>query len=680
MIHSVEGLSFPDEALPCKDGSIEGTWFDKRVVLLGEREESHAIGRKLSARYVYTSVLINDKMRILRLDKREGGVSEADIRKFKQIDQSKLLVGRKTGGLFKTKLDKIFGDVDEELLSNLRKTAQESGRANVLVAHKGRMYCLEAMKAHGNLVFHLENPKMSMFGGHDERIFSIVNKMTRQSLDELQKTAQESGRASILVAQEGKIHRLEVTNDQGNIAFSLQDSQLRVQREGFEEIVSIINKMAPQSLDTLQKAAQASASGEASLLVAHEGAMFRLVAKTIDQGGTVTLSLEEPKITKEWIQQAGFSEVDAEFFEQEINKSMEELFQKAVERPVGQKQEVGIMLSRGGKALDGYAQLHVKKDGTITIGIEKKKFAAGGLKAPYVMSKFGPKITPKIYVEAPLKQEWLEAPPKDRIRLLEQVRQEWWSLEAFKHENIAELRGHKDESIPVKDLSGSWIDVQKTGPKTVLYEMGDAASVVKKPLLDVKDLKERIKIFLDASKGLSYIHSITEEGGKSYCHMDFKPQNLFLEKNKEGEVIGKVGDVNPVLKGESGAVVTWRYAPPEVVLERAKNPKFRLKASTEYDVWSFGASLLEGICGANALNKLVARIQEEGKKELTTGLEEQYLEALEEILKKFTDAHQNEQPFQDVVVLIKEILQYNPAHRPTMAEISEKFEALYTSF
>ncbi|KAL0540909.1 hypothetical protein IC582_020934 [Cucumis melo] len=104
--------------------------------------------------------------------------------------------------------------------------------------------------------------------------------------------------------------------------------------------------------------------------------------------------------------------------------------------------------------------------------------------------------------------------------------------------------------------------------------------------------KLRMKIALDAAKGLAYLHS------KIVIHRDFKSSNILLGANYDAKIsdfgLAKDGPVGNQSHVSTRCMGTYGYAAPEYMATGHLTPKS--------DVYSFGAVLLEILCGRRALD------------------------------------------------------------------------------
>ncbi|XP_023551114.1 receptor-like cytoplasmic kinase 176 [Cucurbita pepo subsp. pepo] len=104
--------------------------------------------------------------------------------------------------------------------------------------------------------------------------------------------------------------------------------------------------------------------------------------------------------------------------------------------------------------------------------------------------------------------------------------------------------------------------------------------------------KLRMKIAVDAARGLAYLHS------KKVIHRDFKSSNILLDANYDAKIsdfgLAKDGPIGNQSHVSTRCMGTYGYAAPEYMSTGHLMPKS--------DVYSFGAVLLEILCGRGALD------------------------------------------------------------------------------
>ncbi|XP_076881465.1 receptor-like protein kinase HERK 1 [Bidens hawaiensis] len=121
--------------------------------------------------------------------------------------------------------------------------------------------------------------------------------------------------------------------------------------------------------------------------------------------------------------------------------------------------------------------------------------------------------------------------------------------------------------------------------------------------------EQRVKIFLDVAKGLSYLH--TNQGDqREIVHRDIKSANILLDENFEA----KLGDFGlSVFRSFSEEHYT-RYSRTVAGTPGYMDPQYskERKLKKESDVYSFGVVLFEILCGAVAYDTKYAEKNNQG--------------------------------------------------------------------
>ncbi|KAJ2998873.1 Interferon-induced, double-stranded RNA-activated protein kinase, partial [Globomyces sp. JEL0801] len=91
---------------------------------------------------------------------------------------------------------------------------------------------------------------------------------------------------------------------------------------------------------------------------------------------------------------------------------------------------------------------------------------------------------------------------------------------------------------------------------------------------------QTLDMFTQAVRGIEYMHK------KEYCHLDLKPDNILIHKEKNGTLIAKVSDMGSTVKigTEASVFQTKGFFPPESRLSRVKTDKF--------DIYALGAIII----------------------------------------------------------------------------------------
>ncbi|XP_076920415.1 putative receptor-like protein kinase At5g61350 [Bidens hawaiensis] len=156
-------------------------------------------------------------------------------------------------------------------------------------------------------------------------------------------------------------------------------------------------------------------------------------------------------------------------------------------------------------------------------------------------------------------------------------------LTSCKHSNIITLLGFCDER----------------GEMILIYEYASNGSLnyhlQNKSVNHNDSWAQRVKICLDAAKGLSFLHT-TEWDRREIVHRDIKSANILLDENFEA----KIGDFGLSLFQSVGKQHNTRYTREVAATMAYMDPQYYkdAKLKKELDVYSFGVVLFEILCGA----------------------------------------------------------------------------------
>lgn len=126
--------------------------------------------------------------------------------------------------------------------------------------------------------------------------------------------------------------------------------------------------------------------------------------------------------------------------------------------------------------------------------------------------------------------------------------------------------------------------------KGVVMEYGDMGDVSGQQPPTADQYIWRILIAYQVAQALHTIHA------HNYCHLDVKPENIFL-KNNSGNPVALLGDLEYCMETGRGCNTlfgTTIFLPPEVFMEAS------WKVTPFMDMWSFGLTLLELSHGEDA--------------------------------------------------------------------------------
>ncbi|KAJ9538352.1 hypothetical protein OSB04_031085 [Centaurea solstitialis] len=170
---------------------------------------------------------------------------------------------------------------------------------------------------------------------------------------------------------------------------------------------------------------------------------------------------------------------------------------------------------------------------------------------------------------------------------------EFWKeitmLSRYTHENLVSLLGYCDEG----------------DEKILVYEYASRGSLDRHLRDTALTWTQRIRICVDAARGLSYLHD-PKETQQRVLHRDIKSSNILLDENWKAKVsdlglsrIGPANQEHTILV--SNMVGTVGYLDP-LYLEMGLLTK-------ESDVYSFGVVLFEVLCGRLCFEYINSRVQ-----------------------------------------------------------------------
>ncbi|XP_071740703.1 uncharacterized protein [Rutidosis leptorrhynchoides] len=229
---------------------------------------------------------------------------------------------------------------------------------------------------------------------------------------------------------------------------------------------------------------------------------------------------------------------------------------------------------------------------------------------------------------------------------------EFWKevmmLSRYSHVNLISLLGYCNEA----------------GERILVYEYASNGSLDRHLSRKSLSWSQRIKICLDAAKGLSYLHA--DNGAhQRVLHRDIKSANILLDDEWNAKVadmgLSKLGPANQQYTAlVTGVAGTLGYVDPVYLQEGV--------LTKESDVYSFGVVLMEVLSGKRCLQKNKnGTFMQTWKKNLKTG-------QLDEIL------------FQDVVLplhpdslqtfsrIAMKCLNKYREHRPLMSDVVDELE------
>lgn len=380
--------------------------------------------------------------------------------------------------------------------------------------------------------------------------------------------------------------------------------------------------------------------GDSSALIFLRGLPFRLYLKK-DPIGSVMVTTAEPRILVQDLNAL----IEARFFTHEEVENLQELFSQRVDALCDlasrqlKKKQAGIVDG------DLYMQVHLKKDGSISVGFAKK-LRKGYLKSPRKMAIIG--VVNKQYVEAPIRQELSR---DSRINFLMECEQD--ILDSLRHPCLAEKLKDIDKEIPVIDAkTGQVMDPILKGFKSPFYAHGSADTLTDPPQ-NFQELLLRLHVACDAAEGLVFLHS------QGFVHGDIKPSNIFISEEDRGVV----GDLAPIGEGKALSMYSEGYIDPQNTYE--KTMRKRLLASKTSDVWAFGETLFEMIYGSDNNFFRMDEYKYDGS-----------LPSLQKICDALNRLFRKRSFLEDINRLLLQIFTYDRETRPTMKQVHEELEAI----
>ncbi|KAL9226941.1 hypothetical protein vseg_002697 [Gypsophila vaccaria] len=177
----------------------------------------------------------------------------------------------------------------------------------------------------------------------------------------------------------------------------------------------------------------------------------------------------------------------------------------------------------------------------------------------------------------------------------------------------------------------------------------------------------RIKIALDAAKGLAFLHGLERQ----IIYRDFKTSNILLDSNFNAKLsdfgLAKEGPMGDQTHVSTRVMGTYGYAAPEYIMTG--------HLTARSDVYGFGVVLLEMLIGRRALDKSRPS-REHNLVEWCRPLLNNNKKLLR-ILDARIDGQYSCKAMMRVASLGHQCLSQNPKGRPTMSQVVEILEAVY---
>ncbi|XP_076883739.1 putative serine/threonine-protein kinase PBL12 [Bidens hawaiensis] len=236
-----------------------------------------------------------------------------------------------------------------------------------------------------------------------------------------------------------------------------------------------------------------------------------------------------------------------------------------------------------------------------------------------------------------------------------EFRMEIDTLSRCRHKNLITLVGFCEED----------------GENILVYEYAKHGSLDKYLVNEKLSWIQRLKICIDAARGVSYLHNDVGPEER-VLHRDLKSSNILLNENWEAKIsdfgLSKVGPSNVkdtyVVTNACGTIgyIDPQYAKSGILTK-------------ESDVYSFGVVLFEILCGTPALTNIYT-----GERRSLASLAQQSCEqnTLFEIIVPCLKNAIKEDSLGVFSLIAYECLKENPTERPTMARVTKELEKALT--
>lgn len=330
---------------------------------------------------------------------------------------------------------------------------------------------------------------------------------------------------------------------------------------------------------------QANEADQASVLISCEGKIYRAIV-TKNSSGEFSLSYTDAQFTKEELdafEAAGFR-VLGEGGEARAVRTITSLFKNAMLVPsrAEELREQKVLFEEGevkkkAEFLRDHAaiQIHVKEDGTITIGISTL-VGEGAFNKVWKKETFG--VMKKIYAEIIGKS----------ARSVEELAKAAAALQKFSAPHVLAFRKFSQKFTSFFYGTSKQQLHRVATLKTEYCEGLSALPLVMEAPSSPEEQLERLSILHHAAQG---VFSIQQKGA---AHMDVKPENILLALENE-TLVAKMGDINPQQEGSTAPATTRAFLDMEGILDM--HDKGKVQSSNACDVWALGLSLFEFMYG-----------------------------------------------------------------------------------
>lgn len=200
--------------------------------------------------------------------------------------------------------------------------------------------------------------------------------------------------------------------------------------------------------------------------------------------------------------------------------------------------------------------------------------------------------------------------------------------------------------------------------KGIVMEYCQCHDISSLPDPSLHDRKQRIKIAYQLALALATMHN------KGICHLDVKPENVFLTTDEEGQFSVRLGDfefsekIGTAIEKNTGTLI---FLPPE-----AFTPQDRRTCLPSVDMWGFGLTLLELAHGKQA-NPFYTKLTRSIFSELPNVIQEIWKTLYGEILGSLN-------PSDPLDKLIRDLLRFSdPESRPTAQQSADRLFAIMST-
>ncbi len=277
--------------------------------------------------------------------------------------------------------------------------------------------------------------------------------------------------------------------------------------------------------------------------------------------------------------------------------------------------------------------------GLILLSCEKSK-----KDKPYGKGSFG-KVVRAIHPTDPTQDKAVKVVRKEKADRVNPTT--WRKLE----EEVRLMETLKGESRVVQIDKAFQVNDPKRGPKYYIVMKPCDPNDLFARLYEKRDIEsfaERERLAGECLEGLAQVH------GKNILHRDIKPENIFL---KDGHVqIGDFGFAVEKDKVENEFCGTPGFIAPEIFWNKL--------ASEKSDVWSMGCVLYEVLAGRPLSFQVIK--DEKNRPNLMKSLKQNSLDW--EIEENVLEEYQS---------LLKQMLQVDPAKRPSAQEALNQFREIF---